>query len=180
MATDLRGAFGLEFSEQIAFFRRKARLLSQDWETLADGTPFKEAMHDQGFIVAGAMEADLLNDLHAAVDKAIDKGTGLEAFRKDFRRIVAERGWHGWTGEGTVAGEAWRTRIIWQTNLSTSYAAGRHAQLTDPELLARRPYWRAFCKTLPQAVAEFWSRTLEARFPVFHVFDGMSQGYFML
>jgi hypothetical protein len=42
------------------------------------------------------------------------------------------------------------------------------------------PNNRAFCKTLPQAVAEFWSRTLEARFPVFRVFDGMLQGYFML
>jgi hypothetical protein len=38
----------------------------------------------------------------------------------------------------------------------------------------------SFCKTLPQAVAEFWSRTLEARFPVFRVFDGMLPGYFLL
>jgi hypothetical protein len=39
---------------------------------------------------------------------------------------------------------------------------------------------RAFCKTLPQAVAEFWSRTLEARFPVFRVLDWMLPGYFLL
>jgi hypothetical protein len=87
------------------------------------------------------MKADLLADLHAAVGNAIEKGTGLEAFRKDFKRIVDKHGWHGWTGEGWAFGEAWRTRVIWETNLATSYAAGRYAQLTDPELLARRPYW---------------------------------------
>jgi hypothetical protein len=46
------------------------------------------------------------------------------------------------TGEGTKAGEAWRTKVIWATNLRSSYAAGRWSQLTDPDLLARRPYWK--------------------------------------
>ena len=140
--TSLQGAFALDFPEQIEFFRQKIEKASKRWNLLSDGTPIEGAMHDTTFIVAGAMKADLLDDLRQAVDKAIEKGTGLTEFRKDFRRIVSERGWHGWTGEGTKAGVAWRTRVIWETNLATSYAAGRHAQLTDPELLARRPYWK--------------------------------------
>jgi hypothetical protein len=139
---NIRGAFGLDFAEQIAFFEQKLSKGSRRWNQLADGTPIMGAAHDTTFIVAGAMKADLLDDLRGAVDKAIQKGTGLEEFRKDFRRIVTERGWHGWTGEGTKAGEAWRTHVIWETNLATSYAAGHYAQLTDPELLARRPYWK--------------------------------------
>jgi len=55
---------------------------------------------------------------------------------------VQKHGWTGWTGEGTRAGEAWRTRVIYQTNLATSYAAGRRKQLLDPALLSRRPFWR--------------------------------------
>lgn len=47
-----------------------------------------------------------------------------------------------WTGEGTKGGEAWRTRVIYETNLRSSYAAGRYAQLTDPEQLKATPYWR--------------------------------------
>jgi hypothetical protein len=133
---ELRGAFGLSFAEQTEFFRRKLNLGTRRWDDL------RHEAHDRSFVVAGAMKADLLDDLRGAVDQAITRGTGLEAFRRDFRKIVAERGWHGWTGEGTAAGEAWRTRVIWETNLATSYAAGRHAQLTDPELLARRPYWK--------------------------------------
>jgi hypothetical protein len=80
-------------------------------------------------MVAGAMKADLLADLAAAVDRAVVEGTTLEAFRRDFRAIVERRGWHGWTGEGTKRGEAWRTRVIYKTNLATSYSAGRWAQL---------------------------------------------------
>ncbi|WP_233270668.1 phage head morphogenesis protein [Chachezhania sediminis] len=82
-------------------------------------------------MVAGATKADLLADLAAAVDKEINEGTSLEEFRRDFRQIVERRGWHGWTGEGTKAGEAWRTRVIYRTNARTSYAAGRLAQLRE-------------------------------------------------
>lgn len=80
-------------------------------------------------MVAGAVKADLLADLASAVDKSIEQGTGLEAFRKDFREIVARHGWTGWTGQGSTKGEAWRTRVIYRTNMATSYAAGRMAQL---------------------------------------------------
>ncbi|ANQ83695.1 hypothetical protein dqs_0619 [Azoarcus olearius] len=134
--TRLEGALSLPFAEQLQFFRRKLNLPTDTWQDI-----WQEA-HDRAFVVAGATKADLLADLREAVDKAIATGTTLETFRKDFRRIVAQRGWTGWTGEGSNAGEAWRTRVIYETNLRTSYAAGRYAQLTDPALLAERPYWR--------------------------------------
>ncbi|GHT96685.1 virion morphogenesis protein [Betaproteobacteria bacterium] len=132
---DLRASFNLPFAEQLEFFRGKVPLDTEHWDDI-----WQDA-HDKSFIVAGA-KGDLLADLMGAVDKSISKGTGLEEFRKDFRQLVAKHGWTGWTGEGTPAGEAWRTRVIWETNLRTSYMAGRYAQLTDPDLLARRPYWK--------------------------------------
>ena len=92
-------------------------------------------------MVAGATKADLLHDLRKAVDQAVQGGS-IGEFRKNFAEIVAKHGWTGWTGEGTKAGEAWRTRVIYQTNLMTSYAAGRRAQLLDPDLVERRPFWR--------------------------------------
>lgn len=120
------GVFSRPFTEQVAFFRRKLGNLvpTRRWDDM-----LREA-HDDGFMVAGATSAELLNDLGTAVDKAIAEGTGIEAFRKDFRSIVARNGWTGWTGEGSVKGEAWRVGVIYRTNMSTSYAAGRHAQLT--------------------------------------------------
>lgn len=127
MADAVSGILGRPFAEQVAAFRLRLGDLrpTSAWTDLAGQD------HDRAFMVAGAVKADLLADLAAAVDKAITEGTTLETFRKDFREIVTRRGWHGWTGEGTKGGEAWRTRVIYRTNMATTYAAGRHAQLTQ-------------------------------------------------
>jgi hypothetical protein len=132
----ISGAFDLPFAEQINFLRRKLNLPSARWDDI------KKAAHDRAFIVAGAAKADLINDLHRAVEDNIKAGKSVDDFRKDFKDIVDRHGWHGWTGEGTAKGEAWRTRVIFKTNLHTSYAAGRYQQLKDPGLLQRRPYWQ--------------------------------------
>lgn len=124
-----------QFQEQIDFLRRKLNLPSESWRDI------QSAAHDRAFVVAGATKADLLHDLRKAVDQAVQGGS-IGEFRKNFAEIVAKHGWTGWTGEGTKAGEAWRTRVIYQTNLMTSYAAGRRAQLLDPDLVERRPFWR--------------------------------------
>ena len=68
-------------------------------------------------------------DFRKAVDKAIADGMTLEEFRASFDRIVAT---HGWDYNG---GRDWRSRVIYDTNLSTSHAAGRREQLQDA------PYW---------------------------------------
>lgn len=123
----LWGALKRPFNYQVAAFR----LRLQELAPTTKWTDLWQESHDRAFMVAGAMKADLLADLAAAVDKAISQGTSLEEFRRDFRKIVAERGWHGWTGEGSKRGEAWRTRVIYRTNMATSYAAGRWAQLRE-------------------------------------------------
>lgn len=124
-----------QFQEQIDFFRAKLNLPTDRWDDI------KTAAHDRAFIVTGAQKADLLNDLRLAVDKSIQGGS-IGDFRKDFAAAVAKFGWTGWTGQGTTAGEAWRTRVIYQTNMATSYAAGRWKQLQDPALRKVRPFWR--------------------------------------
>lgn len=124
---DLAATFRRPFREQIAAFR----LRLGDLVPTARWDDITRAQHDRAFMVAGAQKADLLVDLAAAVDKAVSQGTSLEEFRRDFRATVTRRGWHGWTGEGSTRGEAWRTRVIYRTNIATSYAAGRMAQLIE-------------------------------------------------
>lgn len=113
------------FDEQVAAFRLRLRNLvpTAKWDDISGPA------HDRAGMVAGAIKQDLIADILGAVDRSITEGTGLEVFRRDFRAIVEKHGWHGWTGEGTAKGEAWRTKVIWKTNISTSYAAGRWAQL---------------------------------------------------
>lgn len=123
----LSGLFGQPFDEQVAALDHRLRRLAptSSWRDLW------QDQHDAAFVVAGATKADLLADLGGAVRKAVAEGTSLEEFRKDFRETVARHGWTGWTGEGSKAGEAWRTRVIYKTNMATSYAAGRWAQLVE-------------------------------------------------
>lgn len=128
--------FGTPFQEQLDFLRQKLALPTNQWDDI------QRAAHDRAFVVAGAAQAAMLADLQNAVIKAAAEGKGLAEFRKDFKSIVQKHGWTGWTGEGTKAGEAWRTRVIYQTNMATSYAAGRYQQLTEPAFLKLHPYWR--------------------------------------
>jgi len=117
---DIEEVFNLPFEEQIAFFRNKLNIPTLKWDDLW------KAQHAKGFMVAGAYKADLLADFRGSVDKAIGDGATLEDFRKDFDQIVEK---HGWDYNG---GRNWRTAVIYNTNVSTSYAAGRWEQLQDP------------------------------------------------
>lgn len=118
------------FREQLAFMQAKLNIPTRTW------TDVWQDAHDTGFMVAGAYKAELLTDLRTAVTKAITDGTTIQTFRRDFDQLVEK---HGWSYNG---GRGWRTRIIYETNLRTSYQAGRYAQLTDPDLLVSRPFWR--------------------------------------
>lgn len=119
----------LPFDEAISFFRGKVNLPTKGWDDLMG------EMHARAFVVAGATKTELLSDLRGAVDKAVAEGTTLAAFRKDFDAIVGK---HGWKYKGS---RGWRSAVIYDTNLATAYAAGRYKGLTDPAVLAVRPYW---------------------------------------
>lgn len=121
MPDEMQAVFKLPFIEQIVFFRRKMGNLvpTARWDDLW------KSQHDRGFMVAGAMKADLLSDFATAVGKVIEEGKSIEWFRKNFDAIVDR---HGWAYKGE---RNWRTKVIYQTNMSTSYAAGRLAQLKE-------------------------------------------------
>ena len=124
------GAIGLPFQEAIDYFRQKTDMPTKHWTAVMD-----EA-HARSFMVAGAADKALVGDFRKAVDKAISQGTGLQDFRKDFDSLVEK---YGWSHAGTAN---WRAKIIYQTNMSTAHAAGRYAQMTDPDVLKAFPYWQ--------------------------------------
>lgn len=129
MADPVVEAIDLPFEEAIAFFRQKSRVPTEHW------TDVWRTAHSRAFMVAGAATDALLQDFQDAIQQALDQGTTLEAFRKQFDDIVEK---HGWAYNGTPG---WRSRIIYETNLSTAYSAGRYAQLNDPDVRQAFPYW---------------------------------------
>lgn len=125
--------FQLPFQEQIDFLKQKVRLPTLTHRDISSRG------HDRAFVVAGAMKADLLNDLHNAVNKAVAEGQSFKQFQDGFDDILGK---HGWLNGTDKEYKAWRAKVIYQTNMRTSHAAGRYKQMTDPEVLKRRPYWR--------------------------------------
>lgn len=140
------------FPAQVAFFRRKVNVPSARWDDLL------RADHAHGFMVAGLARADVLEDMRRAVADSIARGETLADFRARFEQIVQGR-WEGWTGSGSARGRAWRTQIIYQTNLRTSYMAGRW------ETLQQFPYLRYQHNTLlnPREAHRAWDGKIIAR-----------------
>lgn len=121
--------FNQPFKEQIDYFDQKAPRPTNVWTDVMHGH------HDRSFVVAGATDLAMLDDFQTAIGKAIKEGTTLTTFQKDFDRIVAKYGW-AYKGE-----RSWRAKTIFQTNIRTSYMAGRLKQMRDPDVVKARPYW---------------------------------------
>ncbi|WP_170431925.1 phage portal protein family protein [Ruegeria arenilitoris] len=117
------------FKEAQEFQRQKVSLPSRVW------TDTLHQAHDRAFVVAGADSVSLVEDLRGALDKAMNGGGGLDAFRKEFDEIVTR---HGWDYNG---GRNWRTRVIYDTNLRAAHQAGRLKQMRNPDVVKNKPYW---------------------------------------
>ena len=119
----------VDFDEAIDHFREKLPYTDEEYAQL------DESAQEQAFRVAGVAQLDIVADVYNAIDEAIATGTALD----DFKKIVGDELEHAWGG--TVEDPGWRIETIFRTNIQSAYAAGRYAQMTDPETLADRPFW---------------------------------------
>ena len=125
-------ALSLPPEQAIAFFRQKTNTPTRAWDDLRHGA------HARAWSVAGVQAHDMLADIRTAMDRAIAEGRTLDQFRADMQPMLQDLGWAD-RGPGYVA---WRTRTVYETNMRTAYAAGRYAEMTDPDVLEARPWWR--------------------------------------
>lgn len=117
----------LPFSEAIDFYRGKIKLPTSSW------TDIWQEQHSHAFVVAGAANDALLEDLYNGIRQAKLEGGGYDDFKQRFPDIAAK---HGWTYNGSPG---WRSRIIYDTNITQAYNAGRYQQMQAVKHL--RPYW---------------------------------------
>lgn len=115
--------------EAISWFRARVPITPAGYQRLA------AAARRRAFTVAGVTRLDLILDVWRAVDAAVAQGQPLEEFQK----AVSEKLEAAWGGK--VMNPGHRVETIYRTNLQGAYAAGRHQQQTDPDVVAARPYW---------------------------------------
>jgi Phage Mu protein F like protein len=121
----------LPFQEAIDYLAGKTNLDTDSW---IEGQGLIQTV---AFTVAGA-KGRVLQDIRNAVDRAIQDGISIRDFAKQFNAI-ADSYVDNWQLKGD---RAWRGQLIYEQNLRQAYGAGRYAQMTDPDVLNRRPYWQ--------------------------------------
>jgi SPP1 gp7 family putative phage head morphogenesis protein len=139
--TDLKAVFGLEPEKAIAYLKFKGYAITWNWQDILDQA------HDQAFTVAKAMRLDLLSDIRAALETALQDGQTLKQFISNMQPTLESQGWWGQqvivdsegVGELVQLGSPRRLKTIYQTNLQSAYMAGRKAEME--QTTETHPYW---------------------------------------
>lgn len=124
----INAATKLPFAEASEFFRGKAKIVeTKEWREMM------REQHDRAFTVAGLACESSLKGIRRLVQKAIDEGQTEKDFRKSLQAVLEENG-------AELRGALKRrAKVIFDTNIRTSYAAGRLRQLEAAKSVS--PYW---------------------------------------
>lgn len=145
------------YKEAVDYFKQKINLPTKRWDDL------EGAMHTRAFVVAGAMREDILLDFRKAVESAISNGESLQDFRDRFYNIASK-----WRESDPSFDEkmnkpkygAWRSKVIYQTNMLTASAAAQERQARElPDVFTHAKY---VCMMMPTSRDEHkaWNGTV--------------------
>lgn len=138
---DLGYAYTLAPEEAIKYFKSKGYAIGFNWHDV------QTVAHARAFTVAGVMKLDVLQDIRGGLQSALDNGDTYQEFVKNLQPLLESK---GWIGKGLVAdpetGELQgkqltprRFQTIFDTNIQSSYNAGRYEQ--QMANVADRPYF---------------------------------------
>lgn len=119
------------FKEAVSFFLNKRPLPSNRWSDL------QRNEHDHAFVVAGMTNMSMVEDMQKLVAKQLRDGISYNEFKAHFKDFVQHTGWLEGKSDKYIA---WRSKLIFETNLSMSYAAGREIQAREPAYKKAFPY----------------------------------------
>lgn len=121
---DVSSNFNQRFDEALNWHRARAPVTPEDFRKLSDWAKRR------AFTVAGATSLGAVTAVWDALEKALADGTDFEQFKRDIKARVPD-----------LAIPDHRLETIFRNNIQTAYSAGRYEQMTDPAVVAVRPYW---------------------------------------
>lgn len=116
------------FAEAIRAFAQKKVVTRRAFDRLAADAKRK------AFTIAGQQRMRALEVAHDELTKAIAEGADLGTFH---RRLTERFENAGWTPINPS-----HVETVFRTNVMTAYGDGRYEQMTQPAVLAARPYWQ--------------------------------------
>lgn len=116
------------FTEALKQFRERSVLSRREFDRLTGGLKRK------AFTFAGAANTQMLETAKDELTKAIAAGADLRTFRAQLGERFESAGW-------TPLNRS-HVETIFRNNVMGAYSSGRVAQMTQPAVLAARPYWQ--------------------------------------
>lgn len=115
-----------KFDEASKWFRGRTPVRKAEWELMS------AKARRQSFTIAGTQQLKVVQTVFDELQKAIDKGTPIDEWRKALKKKLkgdfAEKNAHNLTTAFINANQ-------------TAYNTGRYYQLSDPEVTAVMPLW---------------------------------------
>jgi SPP1 gp7 family putative phage head morphogenesis protein len=123
-------AFDVQFTEAVGWFRSRIPMTDDEYNKLELNA------RRRAFTVSGVANLDLVDTTMSEIQKALELGTGLA----EFKTAVSDKLRAAW-GDKATRSAGYRMETIFRTNIQQAYGAGRYDQLTNPDVLAARPFW---------------------------------------
>lgn len=116
------------YDDALRFFKQKKIVDKQTFEQLS------ARAKQRAFTVARMASQQLLQTVHAELYRQIAQGADLRQFQKFAKERLVSAGF-------TPANPS-HVETVFRTNVMNAYGTGRHAEMTQPAVLALRPYWQ--------------------------------------
>ena len=118
----------MPFGEAIKAFTTKQVVTRRTFDRM-----LASAKH-RAFTVAGLTKRAMLQTAHSELGRALADGADLRTFREQLGKRFDAAGWTRLNPS--------HVENVFRTNIMGAYADGRRAQMTQPAVLAARPYWQ--------------------------------------
>jgi len=118
----------MTFQEAADYFKERVPVTPEQFKALS--AKYKSL----AFTVSGYTSAQILNKFYDEIIAALEEGNTLTEFRTRMNEFLETEGYEGVTPS--------QAENIFRTNTQTAYNVGHYEQMTDPDVLALRPYWQ--------------------------------------
>ena len=116
------------FAQAVAYQRERVPMTAAEFSKLEGAATWR------AFYIGGLTRDALVKEAHRAATRAIEDGLTKDEFLEQLGTILDKQ-------DGLLLSPQ-RLELIAQNNFAISYAAGRRAQMADPDIIALRPYWQ--------------------------------------
>lgn len=118
----------MTFEEAVDYFKERVPVTANQFYKIA------EQYRGLAFTVSGYTKAQILKRFYDEILAALEDGNPFTEFRSNMNSFLESEGYEGLT--------PLQADNIFRTNIQTAYNVGHYEQMSDPDVVALRPYWQ--------------------------------------